>query len=166
MEGTEMNAVHIVGVDPGQVHTGVVRLVFNTINKVVLVDHHAVAGPNATMVDVWVKRSPLPPAHIFIEDFVPRSHFGNDARMIAIVSTMRQKTKGTLLKNTGVKKVVRRPLMELLGVWTFSTPTHHQDLRSAARILLLGMLKDEELNMLLTTIVIDAHQGLPWSVHH
>jgi hypothetical protein len=65
----------------------------------------------------------------------------------------------------GVKKVVKSPLMELLGVWDFRLKTHHQDLRSAARIALLGMLKDDHLNKLLTDVVADHLRGENWNVH-
>ena len=59
-----------------------------------------------------------------------------------------------ILDNTGVKKVVTKPLMQLLDCWDFPTVTHHQDLRSAARIALYGGLKDQEINSLLTKIVM------------
>jgi hypothetical protein len=55
-------------------------------------------------------------------------------------------------------------LLEVLGLWSFSTPTNHDDLRSAARILVLGMLKDEEMNQLLTYILIDHIEGKPWAI--
>jgi hypothetical protein len=60
--------------------------------------------------------------------------------------------------------VVRRQLMELVGVWSFTTSTHHQDLRSAARIALLGMLKHAVTNELLADIVADHLKGTTWQV--
>lgn len=54
--------------------------------------------------------------------------------------------------------------MNLLGVWKFSTVTHHQDLRSAARIALFGMLKNEETNRLLADVVADHLKGSDWDV--
>jgi hypothetical protein len=153
----------IVGIDPGLVHTGLVRMVFDPSVQLVTVSHAVVDGCDGGTVANTVGRKP---GKIFIEGYRPRSNLNSDKRMVEGVASIRTATKGEVLMNTGVKKVVRRPLMELLGVWTFSTPTHHQDLRSAARIALLGMLKDDTMNELLTTIVIDAHQGLPWSVHH
>jgi hypothetical protein len=74
--------------------------------------------------------------------------------------------KATVVLNTGVKKIVKRPLMELLGVWSFATGTHHQDLRSAARIALYGMLKHEPLNRLLSDVVRDHLRGEDWDVRH
>ena len=84
---------------------------------------------------------------------------------MAAVQEYRGLKGSTVLPNMGVKKVVRRPLMELLGAWKFSTVTHHQDLRSAARIALLGMLKDPHMNRLLFDVVLDHIEGRTWRVH-
>jgi hypothetical protein len=40
--------------------------------------------------------------------------------------------------------------------------THHDDLRSAARILVLGMLKNPMLNEVLSDYVRDRIKGRPW----
>lgn len=166
-----MSVTHVVGIDPGLVHTGVVRLVFDPAPQVIHVDHKAIVGPDATAVTMWAmgwRTTPVQPyftaPKIFIEGYRPRSAFNTDARMAEAVSKMRAATKGKVLDNTGVKKVVRRQLMELLGVWRFSTPTNHDDLRSAARIALLGMLKDEQMNHLLADIVRDHLNGQSWTV--
>jgi hypothetical protein len=152
----------VVGVDPGLVHTGVVSLLFKPDAKEILVSDRVVLGPNAADVKAAV---PLcgPAPHIFIEGYRPRSHYDSDQRMVSAVSEIRAATKGTVLQNTGVKKVVKQPLMELLGCWKFSTVTHHQDLRSAARIALLGMLKDDLLNSLLTDVVRSHLAGRTWA---
>jgi hypothetical protein len=72
-----------------------------------------------------------------------------------IEAALRRSLPGVeILDNTGVKKVVTKPLMQLLGCWDFPTVTHHQDLRSAARIALYGGLKDQDINSLLTQIVM------------
>lgn len=166
-----MSVTHVVGVDPGLVHTGVVSMVFDPIHHEVYVDHEAVLGPDATAVAVWAmgrRTKKVQPyfmrPDIFIEDYRPRSAFNTDRRMGEAVRNMRDATKGKVLDNTGVKKVVRRGLMQLLGVWSFNTVTHHQDLRSAARIALLGMLKDEQHNQLLADVVRDHLAGNTWAV--
>lgn len=58
------------------------------------------------------------------------------------------------LDNSGVKNIVSRALLELLHSWSFTTKSNHQDVRSAARIAILGMLKNNHLNQLLADIVI------------
>lgn len=164
-----MNSTHVIGVDPGLVHTGVVRLVFDRVNTTVTVEHKAIVGPNAYAAGQWIMRSNghgvLPSPATFVEGYRPRSHFGSDERMVTAVSEFRKELNATVLLNHGVKKVVRQPLMELVGCWNFSTVTHHQDLRAAARIALFGMLKDDQLNRLLTDIVLAQLNGRPWRVH-
>lgn len=158
--------MEIIGVDPGLVHTGVVLIRFLPHVREIEVSHEAVLGPNAAAVKAWLMtyavNQKLP--RIYIEGYRSRSNFGTDNRMIEAVSNMRTELKGEVLLNTGVKKVVRRPLMELLGVWKFSTPTNHDDLRSAARIGIYGALKDEETNELLYNVVNDHLKGRTWDV--
>jgi hypothetical protein len=59
---------------------------------------------------------------------------------------------------------VTRELLELLEAWHFSTTTHHQDLRSAARIAVLGMLLDPALNNVLYLFTTDTIDGRTWNV--
>lgn len=155
---------HVVGVDPGLVHTGVVSLLFERAQRKLHVESVPIVGPDAGATQAFIEIAG-PPGSVFIEDYKPRSHFSTDARMTEAVRDMRAATGGVVLNNTGVKKVVRQPLMELLGVWKFSTVTHHQDLRSAARIALLGMLKDPHMNRLLFDVVLDHIEGRTWRVH-
>lgn len=160
------DVTHIVGVDPGLVHTGCVRMVFVPQARTILVEHAAIVGPDALAVRDWA-RGPTTygvPPQIYIEDYRPRHHYAPDMQMVAAVSMMRKEAAGTLLTNTGVRKVVRRQLMELVGVWSFTTTTHHQDLRSAARIGLLGMLKHAVTNELLADVVRDHLLGQTWQV--
>jgi hypothetical protein len=157
-----MSAVHVVGIDPGLVHTGVVSMRFNRAYKRIDVAHVAIDGPDAQATKDWIGDKF---AFTFIEGYRPRSNFSTDQRMVSAITDFKRETGGTILMNTGVKKVVKSPLMELLGVWKFSTVTHHQDLRSAARIALLGMLKDDHLNKLLTDVVADHLEGKDWHVY-
>ena len=168
-----MSVTHVVGVDPGLVHTGVVRMVFDPDRRKIWTEHLAVPGPDARAVALWAygRGSNLPrwcPVHTmpttFIEAYRPRSAFNTDKRMVEAVAEMRKVTKGTVLDNTGVKKIVTRELMELLRVWKFTTVTNHQDLRSAARIGLLGMLKDEAMNHVLADVVAAHLAGDDWEV--
>ena len=159
-----MSVTHVVGIDPGLVHTGVVGLAFNPHTKVLQVKHEAVAGTKTAPILAWLGREMYAPHAIFIEGYRPRSNLNSDQRMVTAVSEIRRATGGEVLLNTGVKKVVPQPLMELLGCWKFSTVTHHQDLRSAARIALLGMLRDEHMNKLLADVVRDHLIGQTWTI--
>lgn len=165
-----MKPTLVVGIDPGLVHTGVVQLLFVPEVKKISVWHEVVAGPNADAVGVWLLKH-LPnsalPKRAFIEAYRPRANLNSDARMVAAVNDLKRVLpNATVLPNTGIKSVVKRDLMELLGVWKFKTPTHHDDLRSAARIMLLGMLKDDELNQLVTSVILSHIAGGDWIVEH
>jgi hypothetical protein len=158
------NVTHVVGVDPGLVHTGCVRLVFEPDTHLVLVETEVVLGPDAVRVRDWARPKAKTSPTIYIEDYRTRHHYAPDPEMVKAVAEMKKVTAGVLLANTGVKKVVRQELMELLGVWRFSQTTHHQDLRAAARIALFGMLKHDTTNRLIADVVRDHLDGRTWQV--
>jgi hypothetical protein len=170
-KGTSMSVTHVVGIDPGLVHTGCVLMTFAPEYRTIVTSHEAIAGPDTAAVNDFITQ-PMPHAvtwggglpHVFIEDYRPRSNLATDKRMLEAVREMRKATGGLVLNNAGVKKVVKRPLLELLGMWRFTTVTHHQDLRSAARIAVLGMLKDPFMNQLLADVVLAHVEGKPWSI--
>ena len=162
-----LSIAHVIGVDPGLVHTGCVSLRFDETHHTVTVKHKVVRGPDADEVQAWVtsldERVGKP--HIFVEKYVPRLRLGTDERMVKAEAAFQSRLKGcTLIRNTGGKQVVKHELMQMLGVWQFGTPTHHQDLRSAARIALFGMMKDPPLNFWLADVVRDTLDGKPWEV--
>lgn len=153
--------MHIVGIDPGIVHTGVVVLDFDELAHSLAVTADAIPGFDEERVADHVEIK----SYVFAEKYKPRSHFTTDKRMVEAehkLKTRLPKTK--LILNTGVTKVVRREVMELFHVWKFSTVTHHQDLRSAARIALYGALKDDDLNRVLYQFTVDHLEGRPWHV--
>ena len=57
-----------------------------------------------------------------------------------------------IINNSGVKSIVTKELLQLLDLYDWPT-THHNDLRSAARIALLAMLRDERANNRLAEFV-------------
>jgi hypothetical protein len=158
----------VIGVDPGIVHTGAVMLDFNVGQRELTVDHRVIDGldPITTRGEVAIMASHklFPTLDIFIEWYRPRSGFSVDERMVQANATFRQELGGKLLRNTGVKKVVTQEILEMLHCWKFSTTTHHQDLRSAARIAVLGMLQDDVLNQVLFTFITDNIDGRDWNV--
>lgn len=158
---------HVIGIDPGLVHTGCISMRFNETHRTITVQHSVVRGPNVDKVKEWIKsiEQPGPRPHIFIEKYAPRQRLNTDEQMVkaeaAFVAGM---PYAKWIRNTGSKQVVKQELMQLLGVWQFNTPTHHQDLRSAARIGLFGMMKDPPLNAWLADVVRDTLDGNPWEV--
>lgn len=139
--------VTIIGVDPGLIDTGAVAMTFS--RGTCTVEHEVFVAQDRHRIDEWVAR--FPRAAVFVEAYRPRGNiYGTDAPMRELMTQMRQLLPDAkVVDNTGVKQVVSRELMQLLGVWQFPVTTHHQDLRSAARIGLYGALKDAELNRVL-----------------
>lgn len=158
----------VIGVDPGLVHTGAVMLDFDVEERTLIVGHRVIDGLDAATthseVALMASHKQLATLDIFIEYYVPRSGFSTDERMVQANADFRKELGGKLLRNTGVKKVVTTELMQLCHVWTFGTTTHHQDLRSAARIALLGMMQDPALNQVLYTYCTDTTDGRTWNV--
>ena len=149
----------IIGIDPGLVDTGVVviriegtkvsvepevihTIEYKTQDGTLVPNYEQVAGAAQMIVAL------NPGAHVFIEAYRPRGNtYGTDAKMRDLMAAFRKVLpKAAVIDNTGVKQVVREPLMRRLGIWTFKEKTHHQDLRSAARIGIYGALKDTGLN--------------------
>ena len=158
----------VIGVDPGLVHTGIVLVDFDFEKRQLTVDNRAVKGLDSAVarqeIEAMAKHKPYSTLDIFIEWYRPRSGFSVDEQMVQANSDFRRDLNGQLLRNTGVKKVVTRELMELVHVWSFLTSTHHQDLRSAARIALLGMMLNPALNKVLYTFATDNTDGRNWDV--
>ena len=158
-----MSVTHVVGIDPGLVHTGMVSMLFKADAREILLSDRVIVGP-----DVRATRAAIPLCGVktvkFIEGYRPRSNFYGDNKMVQTVAEMAREIKATVVPNMGAKQIVRQPLMELLGVWRFATVTHHQDLRAAARIAVYGMLKDDELNDLIATVVRDHVDGHTWRI--
>ena len=130
------------------------------------VTHTVVDGPDAGAVAKWVEDTPVPPV-VFVEAYRPRQNLNSDQRMVRAEIELRAALRGAAyLPNMGIKRVITRDLMEVVEVWKFPTSTHHQDLRAAARIALLGMVKDAVLNELLADVVLDYLDGRPWGIVH
>jgi hypothetical protein len=170
-----MPIYNITGIDPGLVDTGVVDLHFDTNNKRLYREIEVFrAGPVTLssseiprLIKAWQVQHPpmsVSSRHCFIEGYRPRAHLGTDKRMAELVRDIQTKTKGKVLANTGIKSVVKKDLLIMLNCWQFGLPTHHDDLRSAARILVLGMLKDPVLNEVVATFVRDYLDGVQWEI--
>jgi hypothetical protein len=142
----------IIGIDPGLVHMGAVAMEF--LPDRCRVTSEVLAGDKINDAVLWTRR--FPRAHVFIEAYRERGNtYSTDSRMRDHVGALRRSLPNAkIVDNTGIKAVVKQPLMELVGVWRFAQTTHHQDLRSAARIGLYGALKDEELNRVVFDFVV------------
>lgn len=159
----------IVGIDPGLVHTGMVCFGFDSYDQRVAIRSHLVSGLNVKEISAmhryWAPLTEVPYQAV-IEGYRTRSNFNQDARMIKGVGEIKNSIPSSkVLDNMGIKKIVTQPLMELLKVWKFNQISHHQDLRSAARIALLWAFKDPLGNQLVADFLRDYLEGDPWDVN-
>ena len=140
---------------------------FDDTNRMISVSPSVFDGVDFNMLDsVADSVNSEKAGRVFIEGYRSRSNFAHDAKMITAVQTLKRLIPGsTVLDNMGVKKIITPDLMKELGVWTFTLQTNHQDLRSAARIALFGMVKEDEYNTLLAKIITDTVQGFPWAIN-
>ena len=159
-----MPVSHIVGIDPGLVHTGVIRLMLS--EGEITVEHTVVAGLDVAAVEEWVGSLGPWPDRIFIEKYDPRMHYSTDERMVKGEAMLKGALRNSvLLRNTGIKQTVPLAVLSVLGLDSFTTRTHHQDLLSAARIAVLGCMKDPDLNKEVAEAVRDKLDGFPWPVN-
>ena len=151
-----MSIITLNGIDPGIVDTGAVTFFLDTDRLTLSVKAEKLPGTIPEPIEEYVKRNTRDRTFTFVEAYRDRGTiFNTHGTMRNIEAAIRRSLPGAeILDNTGVTKVVKRPLMQLLDCWDFPTVTHHQDLRSAARIALYGGLKDTEINSLLTKIVM------------
>lgn len=164
-----MAIITVIGIDPGLIDTGLVSLTFNNFLREITA-HYAVTS-RAKAPEIVENVRSLRAAHwsleyhIFIEGYRPRSNFNTDVKMLELITQLKAEMPAAkVINNTGIKKVVKPKLLEFLRIDSFPLTTNHGDLVSAGRILVLGMLKDPELNKLLTSVFTDLYQGHPWTV--
>lgn len=162
-----MSLVEVIGVDPGLVHTGVVGLAFGTRSRTLLITHTVIDGPDAAAVAKWIGQPRPKKPTVYVEAYRPRQNLNSDQRMTRVEHELRAALQGAkFLPNMGIKRVITHELMDLLGLWDYPTSTHHQDLRAAARIALLGMVKEAATNQIVADMVGDSLDYKPWSVSH
>jgi len=158
---------HIIGVDPGLVNTGVVSMMFGPTIRHLTIEHTVINGPDAVATVDWIQSLPTVHPLIYVEQYRPRQNLSSDPRMTQVQHELQSLlSRARFLPNMGIKRVITRDLMEVLEVWKFPTSTHHQDLRSAARIALLGMAKHSEYNQVLADMVRAHLDGDPWTISH
>lgn len=157
-----MDRVTLIGVDPGVVDTGAVAIYLDASVMTIQVEFSRLPGSDAAIVKdfidgVLLAAPSVTPAAVFVEAYRDRGTvFGQHSVMRALEHEIKQRVPAArILDNTGVKKIITPGLMQLFDVWTFNVPTHHQDLRSAARIALYGGVKNDDINQLLTKYVVD-----------
>jgi len=167
-----MSALYFVGIDPGLVHTGAVSMALDPQAKGISIAYRVIEGNYQALQAqsfcelVAAAAGSVRPT-IYVETYRERgTGYNTNQKMRELLVELKTKLPrhAEFLDNMGVKKVVRQPLLNAFGLTGFPT-THHKDLESAARIMLLGMLKNEQSNLLLATALNDMLEGQSWSIY-
>ena len=144
----------LVGIDPGVIHTGIIVSKINPHVKEVTNSTFLMEG--CPVMDIRDILRNFRPTATFIEGYRPRSNLHHDRQMQKFVSDLNFHLRNSIaLDNMDSKNVVKNDLLKLFKLYSFSTRSHHQDLRSAARIMLFGALKQNDTNALIADVVRD-----------
>ena len=150
------DSLQVFGIDPGIVHTGLVELNWDFHNQELRVNARSVDGITEQSVIELQKRIEQRmwrKSNIIVEEYRPKSHFSTDTKMVEGQAMLKlHLPSAKIINNSGVKSIVTKELLQLLDLYDWPT-THHNDLRSAARIALLAMLRDERANNRLAEFV-------------
>ena len=144
----------LVGIDPGVIHTGIIVSKINPHVKEVTNSTFLMEG--CPVMDIRDILRNFRSTATFIEGYRPRSNLHHDRQMQKFVSDLNVHLQNSIaLDNMDSKNVVKNDLLKLFKLYSFSTRSHHQDLRSAARIMLFGALKQDDTNALIADVVRD-----------
>lgn len=164
----------LIGIDPGIVDTAAVRIELDLTmytwsvkprvwhNVTTRVGQNNIKVSQTFLDELQYFCYEKPAAHVYVEGFRQRGRdTKSDARMLKLVDEIKRTTRGRVVDNTGIKKIVTEPMLKLFQANRFEY-TNHSDLKSAARVALAGGIKDEDLNPLLAQFVVDNLEGSPW----
>ena len=151
------DSLQVFGIDPGIVHTGLVELNWDFHNQELRITARSVDGvTEQSVIELrrCIQRRVWRKSNIIVEEYRPKSHFSSDTKMVEGQAMLKlHLPSAKIINNSGVKSIVTKELLQLLDLYDWSTTTHHNDLRSAARIALLAMLRDERANNRLAKFV-------------
>ena len=150
------DSLQVFGIDPGIVHTGLVELNWDFHNQELRINARSVDGiTEQSVIELQkrIKQCMWRKSNIIVEEYRPKSHFSTDTKMVEGQAMLKLRLPSAkIINNSGVKSIVTKELLQLLDLYDWPT-THHNDLRSAARIALLAMLRDERANNRLAKFV-------------
>ena len=125
-----------IGIDPGLVHTAGVAVQTSHVLGSFTIHTKVVDGISDSALSEMAEWAQEKAADaVAIEGYRPRGHYRGDSNMMQAIKHLQTQIPGSSqIPNMGVKKVITDDTLKLLRLWNFQPKTHHQDLRSAARI--------------------------------
>lgn len=156
-------ASSIIGIDPGVVHTGCVRVTIDPVEETITRACTVIDGLDMQAAADWVDSQP----HdlVVVEQYKVRKNFSADTDMLRAESEIKRLVPRIKVQdNYGIVKLVPIGLLQILGLWDYPMSTHHQDLRSAGRILVRGAVRMPVYNKLVADVVLAHLLGQDWKV--
>lgn len=163
----------IIGIDPGIIHTGCVAFLFNERDKELDVHYAVINGTEPVEVRAWIEDQ-VKPGAIYIEDYNPGNYQREDKKMSEALGRLKAEFPPAdspyivkYVDNAGINTLIPVAVQKLYGIHKFNVATHHNDLNSAGKIALLGMLQDKSGNDfrgLVSWLVQADLAGRPWTV--
>lgn len=159
----------IIGIDPGVVHTGCVALEFDSDARAIDVRYAVLSGVNATQISDWIGPDR---GSIFVEDYNPSNYAREDKKMSEAMGRLKAEIPPSddpivrYIDNAGVNTLIPVAVQQCFGVFKFPVTTHHNDLNSAGKVALLGMLQDKGMVLrgLVSNVVLHELRHHPWAV--
>ena len=164
--------ITLFGVDPGIVHSGVVKLEIDPDKQQMVITPYVISATGKEnkaeamlegilQVPGILSRSVIP----VIEGYKDRgTAFATHGTMRELETLLKKGlSHATVLMNMGIRSVLTLGLQEVFHIKKFPT-TNHQDLQAAAKIAVYYGLKDDELNVIFTRILTDHLAGQPWEI--
>ncbi len=162
-----MAHVSTVGIDPGIIHTGCVDYQIDTVRHRILVTYKVFSGVQVEEIADHVGT----PGALFIEDYNPGNYQREDKKMSEALGKLKlvfpESDSVRYVDNAGINTLIPKTVLAVFGSDVFPVSTHHNDLVSAGKIALLGMLQDKHdrgYRQLISDIVGSFLAGKPWGV--
>jgi len=168
--------LNLIGGDPGLVDTAATAILLDFDAKTIEVQTQVWSRVVKTSPKGWaieVKQSFMLELNQFcmnrpgltlraVENYRPRGrNMKQDQQMTEMVQVCAEAMSGTIVDNTGIKKIVKEPLLKMFHCARFAS-TNHADSKSAARVALRRGIENVAINMLLADYVRDHLEDRPW----
>lgn len=164
-----MDDITIGGIDPGIIHTGCVAITLDEAKRTIDIRFEIINGVDISKTQYWVNKQGLDA--LFIEDYNPGNYTREDKKMSEALGRLKSAFIPTddpivrYVDNAGINTLIPIAVLRCFGVDKFPVSTNHNDLVSAAKIALLGMLKDKSgLRLLVSRVVRDHLTNRAWKV--
>ncbi|TXJ06570.1 MAG: hypothetical protein E6Q27_03520 [Aeromicrobium sp.] len=161
-----MGRFALAGVAPAIDQTGIVVLDLDEDKRLATIDYTVIEQSDPVAVKEWLGQRELD--DVYIENCDPHGQIKDDDPLLKILVAIQEELPtARLLDIVGAESIVKDSTLKKMGTWTFEHNPHVQDLRSAARTALLGVMNDRTHTRYITvfnSFLAAAVMGTDWDV--